>query len=142
MADKAPIELSRYCIPYTPFRGRLEEAVIALVSTAGVYHRESPPFRVEGDLSFRVIPGMTRAADLRIADAHYDHSCVDRDINCVFPIDRLAEIAAEHRIGGVAERHFSLGFTRALRQLSRETIPDLVREVERTRPTAVVFTGG
>ena len=142
MADKPIIEMSRYCVPFTPFTRRLEEAVVAIVSTAAVHHVDDPPFEVEGDLSFRVIPGTAPGSDLRIADAHYDHGCVDQDINCVFPIDRLMELSREQRIGGVAEKHFSLGFTQALRQLRDETVPVLVEEVRRVRPDAVLLTGG
>lgn len=142
MADKQTIEMSRYCVPFTPFRGALEEASVMLVSTAGVHHKDDPPFDTDGDTSFRAISGDTRAADLRVADTHYDHGCIDRDVNCVFPIDRLYELAEERRIRAVAEKHFSLGFTQALRQLRDDTIPKLVREVEIVRPDAVLLTGG
>jgi D-proline reductase (dithiol) PrdB len=136
------IQLSRYCVPFTPFRGTLEEAQVMLVSTAGVHHKDDPPFETEGDTSFRVIAADARAADLRVADTHYDHGCIDHDLNCVFPVDRLYELAEERRLRAVAEKHFSLGFTQALRQLRDETIPKLVREVEIVRPDAVLLTGG
>ena len=142
MSERPVIEMSRYCVPFTPFRGPLEEASVMLVSTAGVHHKDDPPFVTDGDTSFRAIPGDARAADLRVADVHYDHGCIDADLNCVFPIDRLYELAEERRIRAVAERHFSLGFTQALRQLRDDTIPKLVREIERARPEAVLLTGG
>lgn len=142
MADRPVLELSRYCVPFTPMRLPLEEAIVGLVSTAGVYHQDDAPFDVEGDTTFRVIPGSASAAELRVADSHYDHGCVDRDINCVFPIDRLAELAREQRIGGVAESHFSMGFSQALRELRERTIPFLVDEVRKVRPDAVLLTGG
>src|SRR5690349_14807750 len=110
VSDK-PLELSRYCVPYTPFRGKLEEAIVCLVSTAGVRRKDDAPFNTDGDTTWRVIPGGTTAAELAYDDTHYDHACVDRDLNCVFPLDRLAELARERRIGGVTERHFSLGFS-------------------------------
>ena len=140
--SEAPLELSRYAIPYTPFGLRLEEATIALVSTAGVRQKDDRPFNVEGDPSYRLIAGSKKAAELTYGDAHYDHGCVDRDLNCVFPIDRLAELAREGRIGGVAEQHFSMGFSQALRELRSSTVPALAREVERVRPSAVLLTGG
>jgi hypothetical protein len=67
---------------------------------------------------------------------------VDADLNCVFPIDRMRELAAERRVGGLTERHFSLGFSQALRDLREKTIPALVREIDRERPGAVLLTGG
>ena len=141
-AGAKPLELSRYCVPYTPFRGKLEEAMVCLVSTAGVREKKDKPFEVEGDTSYRVISGEASGADLAFDDAHYDHACADQDINCIFPIDRLRELAAEKRIGGLTERHFSLGFSQALRELRETTIPRLAREVDQVRPDAVLLTGG
>jgi D-proline reductase (dithiol) PrdB len=140
--DLKPLELSRYCVPFTPFRGKLEETTICLVSTAAVRQKDDPPFQVEGDATWRVISGDAEAKDLRYDDAHYDHACVDRDLNCVFPIDRLRELARERRVGGLTERHFSLGYSQALRELREKTIPALVREIDRERPGAVLLTGG
>ena len=141
-AEPKPLELSRYCVPFTPFQGKLEETSICLVSTAGVRHRDDAPFNTEGDATWRVIGSDVAAKDLRYDDTHYDHACVDRDLNCVFPIDRLHELAREGRVRGLTERHFSLGFSQALRELREKTIPALVREVDRERPGAVLLTGG
>jgi D-proline reductase (dithiol) PrdB len=120
-----PLELSRYCVPFTPFQARLEDATVCLVTTAAVRHRDDRPFATEGDTSWRVVDGEAEARDLRYDDTHYDHACVDRDLNCVFPID-----------------HFSLGYSQALRELREKTIPALVREIDRERPGAVLLTGG
>lgn len=136
------LELSRYCIPWTPFRRKLQEATVMLVSTAGIYHPPDPPFEVEGDLSYRRIPSGATAVDLRYADAHYPHDCIDADLNCVFPIDRLNELVREQCIGGVTEFHFSTGFTMALREFRDNTLPALVADVVKERPDAVVLTGG
>ncbi|MCI0573199.1 MAG: glycine/betaine/sarcosine/D-proline family reductase selenoprotein B [Myxococcaceae bacterium] len=137
-----PLELSRYCIPFTPFRKRLEESTFCLVTTAAVRHRADTPFQLEGDSTFRVIRSESTTADLTYDDAHYDHGCVEKDLNCVFPIDRMTELAREGRIGGLTENHFSFGFSQALRELREKTIPGMVREVDRTRPDAVLLTGG
>ena len=140
--EAKPLELSRYCVPFTPFQGKLEELTVCLVSTAAVRTQDDRPFDTEGDTTWRVIPGETVARNLRYDDTHYDHACVDRDMNCVFPIDRLRELAAEHRVGGLTARHFSLGYSQALRDLREKIIPALVREVDRERPGAVLLTGG
>jgi D-proline reductase (dithiol) PrdB len=137
-----PIELSRYCVPFSPFRGKVEEATVALVSTAGVRLASDPPFDLDGDTSYRVIPGTAKGSELKYDDEHYDHACVDRDINCVFPIDRLRELAEEKRIGGLAEKHFSMGFTMAIRRMWEETVPRIVAELDVVHPDLVVLTGG
>jgi len=137
-----PLELSRYCVPFTPFTRPLEEALICLVSTAAVRAKADTPFNVEGDSSFRRIDGSLTTADLAYDDAHYDHACVDRDLNCVFPVDRLASLAREGRIAGTTPEHFSLGFSQALRDLRETTIPQVARAVSAARPDAVLLTGG
>jgi len=141
-SEAKPLELSRYCVPYTPFAGKLEEALVCLVSTAGVREKKDEPFQVEGDASYRVISGESSGADLTFDDSHYDHACADEDINCIFPLDRLRELTHEKRIGGLTDRHFSLGFSTALRELRETTLPQLVREVDRVRPHVVLLTGG
>lgn len=138
----APLELSRYCVPYTLFRKRLEESTICLVSTAGVRQRDQKPFEVEGDSSYRRIEGALEARTLTFDDAHYDHGCVDQDLNCVFPVDRLRALVREGRIAGLTEAHFSLGFSQNLRDLRQTTVPTVAHAVSAVRPDAVLLTGG
>ena len=137
-----PLELSRYCVPFTPFVKTLEESLICLVTTASVRAKTDTPFNVEGDNTFRKIDGSLTTADLAYDDAHYDHACVDRDLNCVFPVDRLASLAREGRIAGTTPEHFSMGYSQALRELRETTIPQLARAVSAARPDAVLLTGG
>ena len=141
MAEK-PIELSRYCVPFTPYKRPLAETTVMLVSTAGVRARDDQPFNLENDTTFRAIDGKLHSRELAVDDAHYDHGCIDKDLNCVFPIDRLRELAEQKAIGGLAPRHFSMGFSQSLRELRETTIPKLAREVDAVRPDAVLLTGG
>ena len=140
--DPKPLELSRYCVPFTPFRGKVEEASICIVSTAAVRAKTDKPFNTDGDATYRVIPNELSGSELTFDDTHYDHACAEKDINCIFPIDRIRELALEKRIGGLTERHFSLGFSSALRELREKTIPLLARDVDKARPDIVLLTGG
>jgi len=142
IVEGAPLELSRYAIPYTPFTKELSSARICLVTTASVYHPNDPPFDPAGDNSFRVIPSEAPASELRISDEHYPHDCVDADLNCVFPTDRLRELVSEGVIGAVTASHFAMGFTQQLAAIRRTTIPELARAVDKVRPDAVILTGG
>jgi hypothetical protein len=136
------LELSRYCVPFTPFKRKLEESLVCLVSTAGVRAKSDSPYNLEGDNSFRRIDASLSASELAVDDTHYDHGCIDKDVNCVFPIDRLRSLAREGRIGGLSEAHFSMAFSQALRELRETTIPQLARAVSSARPDAVLLTGG
>ena len=136
------LELSRYCVPFTPYKRKLEESLVCLVSTAGVRAKADSSFNVEGDNSFKRIDGSLSAAELAVDDSHYDHGCIDKDVNCVFPIDRLRSLAREGRIAGLTDQHFSMGFSQALRELRETTVPQLARAVAAARPDAVLLTGG
>jgi D-proline reductase (dithiol) PrdB len=135
--------MSRRCIPYTPHTIALSQAIFALVSTAGVHLRTQEPYDLAGDNSWRLIPGDVRSADLMVTHAHYDHRHADQDINCVFPIDRLRELAAAGVIGGVGDKHLGfMGYTQQLRDLYERAAPEMAREIERSRADAVLLTAG
>jgi D-proline reductase (dithiol) PrdB len=136
-------ELSRKAIPYTPVEKPLNQLTVALVSSAGIHRRSDDPFNLEGDERFYVFPGDTPTRDLMVTHSHYDHSDADQDINCVFPLDRLRELAAEGFIKGVSNKHVGfMGFSSKLAVMYEQTAPAIAREVERSQAEAVVLTGG
>ncbi len=135
--------MSRRCIPYTPRRLELATAKVALVTTAGVHLRSQEPYDLDGDNTWRELPGDVAAGDLMVTHGHYDHRHADADINCVFPIDRLREFAAEGIIGGVARRHLGfMGFSQQLRDLYERVAPEMAKILERSDADAVVLTAG
>jgi D-proline reductase (dithiol) PrdB len=96
--------------PWTPFTGRIAQSRVALVTTGGVHLKTDAPFDMRdpaGDPEFRQVPADAAAADLTITHDYYDHGDADKDINVVFPIERLRELAATGEIGSVNRRHFS-----------------------------------
>ncbi|HJQ22391.1 MAG TPA: glycine/sarcosine/betaine reductase selenoprotein B family protein [Blastocatellia bacterium] len=140
-------QLSRKCVPFTPFDRELARATIAIVTAAGVHRKDQPPFNIAdelGDLTFRVIGSDAQANDLMVTHHHYDHTDADRDINVVFPIDALRQLAAEGVIGSEAREHVGyMGYTMQLKRMYDETAPQIADEVDRrSRADAVVLTGG
>jgi len=98
-------------IPWTPVRKRLRDAKVAIVTTAGVHHKGQQPFDMDdpnGDPGFRIIDVKKPVSDLMITHDYYDHRDADRDINIVFPIERLREFEDEGIIGKVASIHYGL----------------------------------
>jgi D-proline reductase (dithiol) PrdB len=137
------MSMSRRCIPYTPRRRELREMTIALVTTAGVHLREQEPFDLDGDNSWRLISGDAASADLRVAHEHYDHRHADADINCVFPLDRLRELARDGVIGGAGDKHLGfMGYTQRLRDLYERAAPEMAKVIERSQADAVLLTAG
>lgn len=138
------INISRRCIPYTPFEKDLSTAIVTIASAAGVYGPGQEPFPTEdpGDISWRAIPGDVPVEDLRIAHHHYEHAEADTDPNIVFPLQTLRDLAAEGFIAGVNDVHYSVGFTTKLRELYEKTYPDLADRIERSKTKLVVLTAG
>ncbi len=87
----------------------LSERRVAIVTSAGL-HRVGDPAFATVDLSYRVIPGNIRADALTMthSSVHFDRTGFREDVNVVFPIDRLRELAKEGLIGSVADYHYSL----------------------------------
>jgi D-proline reductase (dithiol) PrdB len=97
-------------IPWTPATTPLADSTVALVTTAGVHHKDQQPFDMQdknGDPTYRVIDGDKPLSSLMITHDYYDHSDADRDINIVFPLERLREMAAAGIVGAVARHHYS-----------------------------------
>jgi len=82
---------------------------VAIVTTAGLHIAGHETFAMR-DTSYRVIPGETPGD--RIAMSHtsvnFDRTGFQQDINIVFPIDRLNELASAGEIGSVAGYHYSM----------------------------------
>ena len=87
----------------------LSERRIAIVSTAGLQRRDDPPFTV-GAADYRVIPGNVEADDLVMShiSVNFDRSGFQQDLNVVFPIDRVKELADDGVIGSVADFHYAV----------------------------------
>ena len=87
----------------------LADRRVALITTAGLHRVDEEAFAFV-DLSYRVIAGDTDLGDLTMthSSVHFDRNGFRRDVNVVFPLDRLRELAADGTIGSVADHHYSL----------------------------------
>jgi D-proline reductase (dithiol) PrdB len=92
----------------TPFTAapRLADATVAIVTTAALHHPEQEDFE-RTDTSFRVLDGRRRDLQLGHWSPNFDTTGFMVDVNVVFPVDRLDELAAAGRIGRVADRHLA-----------------------------------
>lgn len=139
--------LSRKCVPYTPLDRDLTKCSIALVTAAGVHRVDQDPFNIAddlGDLTFRAIGGDDASSDLMVTHHHYDHSDADRDINVVFPLELLRELAEEGVIGKVAREHVGyMGYTMQLKLMYEQTAPAIAEYIDKVgKADAVILTGG
>jgi D-proline reductase (dithiol) PrdB len=139
--------ISRKCVPFTPFDRELAKSTIAIVTAGGVHLKDQEPFNIGddlGDLTYRLIPADTDSSNLMVTHDHYDHADADSEINIVFPIDLLRELAKEGFIGGVARKHVGyMGYTMQLKQMYETTAVEIANEIDKgSGADAVILTGG
>ncbi len=97
-------------IPLAQLKKPLSEAHLTFVSSAGVQPKTTMPFDVVhpvGDYSFRRVSSSSMVVDLEIHQIKYPTSGAVRDLNVIFPIERLQELAAEGVIGSLTPNFFS-----------------------------------
>ncbi|MGA9535893.1 MAG: glycine/sarcosine/betaine reductase selenoprotein B family protein [Desulfobacterales bacterium] len=115
--------------PWTSFTDDPAKSRLALITTGGVHLKSQPPFDMkdrQGDPSFREIPAEAKPADLSITHNYYDHRDAVRDVNIVFPLERVRLLEQFGEIGQVNHCHFSfMGHisNRHLDTLINETAP-------------------
>ncbi len=83
---------------------------VAIISTAGLHHREDRPFDTTGSgMDYRVIPAETQNDELVMShvSVNFDRTGFQSDCNVVFPLDRLKDLANSKFIGSIAKFHYS-----------------------------------
>jgi D-proline reductase (dithiol) PrdB len=122
-------------VPLASLSRPLSEARLTFVSTAGVQPMGTLPFDVVhpvGDYSFRRVPSDSSPAELEIHQLKYPTDGAHRDLNVIFPIERLQELRAEGVIGDLTPSFFSfIGYNMDPELLERtlaEDIADAVRD--------------
>jgi D-proline reductase (dithiol) PrdB len=98
-------------IPWTPLNKPLSQSTVALVTTGGVHCCSDSSFNMKSDATYRLIPRSVSSDQLCISHDHYDRRDAARDINLVFPLERLLELEQEAVIGRVADIQYGFGFT-------------------------------
>ncbi len=110
----------------------LKSRRIAVVTSAGLVQRGQRPF-VSGDTDFRIIPADTSPADILMShvSVNFDRTGFQRDLNVVFPVERLRDLAKAGHVGSVANNHYSfMGATdpRGMREHARTVASRLRRD--------------
>ena len=120
---------------------RLADMRIALVTTAGLHRRDEPAFEFT-DATFRPLASNTDAGDLVMShsSANFDRSGFAEDVNLVFPIDRLRELASAGTIGSQADLHYSFMGAGLAPAAYQDTVAQVAGLLKRDRVDAVFLT--
>ena len=121
--------------PLTPLAKPLAQCRVSMLTAGGVSRCAAPPWNpnARNDLRLDEIASDAPSDDFQIHDAYYDHSDADRDLNCLFPIDRLRELAADGVIKEVAPRLWSGFMGRIYKRTAvmKESAPALAAELRK-----------
>jgi D-proline reductase (dithiol) PrdB len=131
-----------------PLAKPLSHCTIALVSSAALAMNNDGPFDLQiervdpwfSDPSYRVLPRNARTGEVQICHLHINPAFAQQDLNCVMPLERLAELAVLGEVGEPAPSHYSyVGYTLRPEQLLQETVPLIVERMQQERVDAVVL---
>ena len=130
-------------VPLAKLKKPLSESRLTFVSTAGVQPKDSMPFDTVhpiGDYTFRRVPSDSKPTDLEIHQLKYPTLGAKRDLNVIFPIERLQELAKEKVIGGLTTNFFSfIGYNMDAERLEQTLAVTIADAVEAEKPDAVLL---
>ncbi|MFN2500528.1 MAG: glycine/sarcosine/betaine reductase selenoprotein B family protein [Pyrinomonadaceae bacterium] len=130
-------------VPLAKFKKPLSDARICFVSTAGVQPKNTIPFDTVhpvGDYTFRSVSSDSAVSDLEIHQLKYPTIGAKRDLNVIFPIERLQELADKNIIGRLTRNFFSfIGYNMDAERLERTLAIDIADAVEAEKADAVLL---
>jgi D-proline reductase (dithiol) PrdB len=131
-------------VPLARLRHALSESRLTFVSTAGVQLKGSLPFDTAhpvGDYSFRLVPSVSKPSNLEIHQLKYPVVGARRDLNVIFPIERLQEFVAEGVVGELTENFFSfIGYNMNPERLEATLAQDIADAVVAERADAALLS--
>jgi D-proline reductase (dithiol) PrdB len=142
----------------TPLAKPLAEARIALVTSGGFHKAEDEPYGpgdtpeeqarhqhafLERHPTLRVIPKDYPRDKIRVSHPSYDQSAVRKDINVLFPLDRLLELEKEGVVGELADENVSyMGVVKNIKAIGEELMPAIADVLRGQSVDAAVLSPG
>lgn len=77
---------------WAPLTKPLNECTVGFASACGVHLKTQKPYKTSGDRSWREVPKDVEPDELMITHGGYDHTDVNKDINCMWPYQRMQEL--------------------------------------------------
>ncbi len=117
----------------------LSERKIAILSSAALYPRGGNPI-LHNSGDYLELPASLPNRDILMSHVsiNFDRSGWQRDINVVYPIDRMRELADEGVIGGISDVNFTvLGATEPTKML--DSVESIAATVKRDRIDSILL---
>ena len=77
---------------WNPLTNPITECKVGIASACGVHLKTQKPYKLAGDRTWRQIPANVQPDELMITHGGYDHTDVNKDINCMWPYQRVQEL--------------------------------------------------
>ncbi|MBA2619591.1 MAG: hypothetical protein H0U87_00155 [Acidobacteria bacterium] len=130
-------------VPLTRLKKPLSESRLTFVSTAGVQPKGTLPFDTVhpvGDYTFRRVPSNSKPSALEIHQLKYPIIGAKRDLNVIFPIERLQELVNEKIIGELTPNFFSfVGYNMDAERLEQTLAENIAYAVEAEKSDACLL---
>jgi len=130
-------------VPLAKLKKPLVESRLTFVSTSGVQPKNTLPFDTAhpvGDYTFRRVPSDSKPSDLEIHQLKYPTVGAEKDLNVIFPIERLQELAEKKTIGGLTKNFFSfIGYNMEAERLEKTLAEDIADAVEAEEPNVALL---
>ncbi|MCU0267586.1 MAG: glycine/betaine/sarcosine/D-proline family reductase selenoprotein B [Acidimicrobiales bacterium] len=119
----------------------LAGATVAIVTTAALHRRDDEPFG-PFDVGYRVIDRTDRDLVLGHWSPNFDREGFALDLDVVFPIDRLEELAADGTIGAVAPHHLAFAGNQddTVTKVRLDTAPKAAQQLRHDGVDVVLLT--
>ena len=120
----------------------LKDARVAIVTSAALTQKGGIPKWYPDDSHYEVIPREARDLELGHLSPNFDRSGFHADLNCVYPIDRLEELAAKGVIGSVASNHYAFAGNQpdTVSELRLDTGPNCAKQLLDDEVDVVLLT--
>ncbi len=119
----------------------LTQSTVAIVTSAALHAPDDARFAA-GDTGYRLLDQDSRNLAMGHWSPNFDHMGFKLDLNVVYPIDRLEELALRGVIGAVAPRHVSFAGNQPddVSTIRLDTGPAAAAELRRDGVDVAIFT--
>ncbi|WP_083908159.1 glycine/sarcosine/betaine reductase selenoprotein B family protein [Ilumatobacter coccineus] len=126
---------------FNPLTKPLSEARVAIVTSAALHRPDDEKF-TQGDTSYRSLDRADRNLVLGHWSPNFDRTGFQIDVNVVYPIDRLEELADAGVIGEVAPRHYAFAGNQpdTVSELRLDTGPACAADMQADGVDVVILT--
>ncbi len=126
--------------PFVPLGKALRDARVGLVASGGIYRLGQVAFHYKDDCSFRLIPTTVKLNELRVTHFAYDLTDAWADLNVVFPLETLRDLAELSRIGELSPHAYTfMGGIYSSRKVKEILAPAIADRLVKDRVDVVIL---